>query len=243
MHHRLPGGWCTGRYCVTMDGTGESLEVDVALLLDNRMQSAVHRLLMAEPDSGAMLPGAALEAVGQLVGSDRFGIVEADRSGFCLRAVMFPDNDYLGDTRICHGPLPTGLVHDAAKPAAERAAAEFNFRDVVQLGTRTTTGSVVQLYFDRRRDYFDDHDMAVLTMVAPAIRRLVRSCEGPPAVGCLSRSEREVLARVSTGASNREVAEDLFVTVHTVRKHLENAYRKLGVTNRTAAALKVRAGA
>jgi DNA-binding NarL/FixJ family response regulator len=49
-----------------------------------------------------------------------------------------------------------------------------------------------------------------------------------------------VLALVSTGASNREVAEELVVTVHTVRKHLENAYRKLGVTNRTAAALALR---
>lgn len=224
-----------------MDGTGKSpfLEVDMALLLDNRMQSAVHRLLMAEPESGAMLPAAALEAVGQLVGSDRFGIAEADRSGFCLRETTFPDED-LGDPQICQ--LPIGLVHEAAKPPAERTAAKFNFRDVVQLGVGTAAGSVVQLFFDRRRQYFDDRDMAVLAMVEPAIRRLVRSCEGPPAVGCLSRSEREVLALVSTGASNREVADELFVTVHTVRKHLENAYRKLGVTNRTAAALKVRAG-
>jgi DNA-binding NarL/FixJ family response regulator len=37
------------------------------------------------------------------------------------------------------------------------------------------------------------------------------------------------------------VAEELYVTVDTVRKHLQNAYRKLGVTNRTAAALHVRA--
>jgi DNA-binding CsgD family transcriptional regulator len=47
---------------------------------------------------------------------------------------------------------------------------------------------------------------------------------------------------VAQGASNREAAEELYITVHTVRKHLENAYRKLGVTNRTAAALQLRAG-
>jgi DNA-binding NarL/FixJ family response regulator len=47
---------------------------------------------------------------------------------------------------------------------------------------------------------------------------------------------------VAQGASNKEVAEELYVTVHTVRKHLENTYRKLGVTNRTAAALRLRAG-
>ena len=107
----------------------------------------------------------------------------------------------------------------------------------------TAAGTVVQLFFDRRHRYFDDRDLALLTMVEPAIRRLVSGCSGPPIAGRLSRSEHEVLALVATGASNREVAEELFVTVHTVRKHLENAYRKLGVTNRTAAALRVRAGA
>ncbi len=76
-------------------------------------------------------------------------------------------------------------------------------------------------------------------MLEPAIGRLVRSCAGKAQNGSLSASERRVLALVANGASNREVAEELYVTVHTVRKHLEHAYRKLGVTNRTAAALKV----
>ena len=58
----------------------------MTLLLDNRTQSAIHRLLMAEPESGTLLPATALEAVGQLVGSDRYGIAEADESGYCLRS-------------------------------------------------------------------------------------------------------------------------------------------------------------
>ena len=107
-------------------------------------------------------------------------------------------------------------------------------------GFATGSGTVVQLFYDRRRHYFTEHEIAVLTMVEPAIRRLVRGCAQPQAPDVLSRSERKVLTLVSTGASNREVAEELVVTVHTVRKHLENAYRKLGVTNRTAAALAVR---
>ena len=104
----------------------------------------------------------------------------------------------------------------------------------------TSAGTVVQLSYDRRRRYFSEQEIALLSMVAPAVRRLVRQCDQPQPSSVLSRTERKVLTLVSTGASNRAVAEELVVSVHTVRKHLENAYRKLGVTNRTAAALAVR---
>ena len=74
-------------------------------------------------------------------------------------------------------------------------------------------------------------------MIEPAVGRLVRACAAPQPTGSLSASERRVLTLVAGGASNLEVAEELYVTV---RKHLENAYRKLAVTNRTAAALHLR---
>jgi DNA-binding CsgD family transcriptional regulator len=59
----------------------------------------------------------------------------------------------------------------------------------------------------------------------------------------LTPAEHRVLDLVAQGASNKEAAECLFVTVATVRKHLEHAYRKLGVTNRTAAVMAVRSTA
>lgn len=98
----------------------------------------------------------------------------------------------------------------------------------------------MQLYYGRRRRCFSEDEVAVLTMVEPAVGRLIRGSAGEPCALSLSVSERRVLDLVARGESNREVAEELYITVHTVRKHLENAYRKLGVTNRTAAALKVR---
>jgi DNA-binding NarL/FixJ family response regulator len=52
----------------------------------------------------------------------------------------------------------------------------------------------------------------------------------------LTAREAEVLARVATGASNREVAAGLFISEATVRRHLANIYLKLGVGTRTAAA-------
>ena len=52
----------------------------------------------------------------------------------------------------------------------------------------------------------------------------------------LSEREREVLDHVAAGRSNAEIARELWLSPHTVRKHLENVYRKLGVSNRTEAA-------
>jgi pimeloyl-ACP methyl ester carboxylesterase/DNA-binding CsgD family transcriptional regulator len=53
--------------------------------------------------------------------------------------------------------------------------------------------------------------------------------------GRLSSREDEVLRWVARGKPNAEIATALYVSESTVRKHLQNAYRKLGVTSRTAA--------
>lgn len=213
----------------------------MTVMLDDRTRLGVRRLLMAEPEAGSLLPDTALHAIGQLVGCDYFGISETDRTGYRLRGLTFPAME-MGDPQVCGGPLPTGLIHDADQPDEWRDAPELGLRDLIRLGFETGRGTVVQLYFSRRRAWFTERDIAVLAMIEPAVGRLARACTAPLPTGSLSASERRVLTLVARGASNREVAEELYVTVHTVRKHLENAYRKLGVTNRTAAALCLRVG-
>jgi DNA-binding NarL/FixJ family response regulator len=52
----------------------------------------------------------------------------------------------------------------------------------------------------------------------------------------LTRRETEILRLVAEGKSNPEIARTLWVTEQTVKFHLSNIYRKLGVSNRTAAA-------
>ena len=56
----------------------------------------------------------------------------------------------------------------------------------------------------------------------------------------LTEREREVLALVEQGKRNAEIAEQLWVVPSTVRKHLENIYRKLEVNTRTAAVARFR---
>jgi DNA-binding NarL/FixJ family response regulator len=51
----------------------------------------------------------------------------------------------------------------------------------------------------------------------------------------LTAREQEVIDALATGATNRQIAHDLQISEGTVRKHLEHAYAKLGVTTRTAA--------
>jgi DNA-binding CsgD family transcriptional regulator len=59
----------------------------------------------------------------------------------------------------------------------------------------------------------------------------------------LSRREEEVLGLVSGGATNKEIAATLVISLNTVERHLANIYRKLRVRGRAeAAAYAVRAG-
>ena len=48
----------------------------------------------------------------------------------------------------------------------------------------------------------------------------------------LSKREREVLALLASGATNREIAAKLHLSPHTVKEHTGNLYRKLDVRNR-----------
>ena len=51
----------------------------------------------------------------------------------------------------------------------------------------------------------------------------------------LSPREKEVIAHLIDGATNKEVAAELFISDHTLRTHLYHIYRKLNVHNRTQA--------
>jgi DNA-binding CsgD family transcriptional regulator len=94
----------------------------------------------------------------------------------------------------------------------------------------------------RRKDEpaFTEREILMLRLVRPHFaeleerrhRQLIRQPE-------LTARQWEILRRVSTGASNHEVARALGVSDATVRKHLENIFLRLNVASRTEAVTRV----
>lgn len=64
--------------------------------------------------------------------------------------------------------------------------------------------------------------------------------EPQPLVEPLSKRESEILKVLATGASNREIAQKLYIAEGTVKNHVTNILGKLGVRDRTQAALKAK---
>jgi DNA-binding NarL/FixJ family response regulator len=80
--------------------------------------------------------------------------------------------------------------------------------------------------------------LEVARLALAALAELQRSADGASGLRVrarLTRRETEILRLVAEGRSNREVAKLLWVTDQTVKFHLANTYRKLGVRNRVEA--------
>ncbi len=56
----------------------------------------------------------------------------------------------------------------------------------------------------------------------------------------LSQREFELMQLLQTGKTNREIAEELFISVNTVKTHLQNLFEKLDAHNRTQAMFRIR---
>jgi len=72
----------------------------------------------------------------------------------------------------------------------------------------------------------------------PAAREQGRPAEAPAGhAASLSPREVEILRRVVDGLSNKEIADRLGISKYTVGNHINNIFRKLGVNDRTQAAV------
>jgi DNA-binding NarL/FixJ family response regulator len=103
----------------------------------------------------------------------------------------------------------------ALRRSGERKAAREPLREALELAQRCEAVALAE----RARD----------ELVATGARPRRPYLSGPDS---LTASERRIARMASTGMSNRDIAQALFVTVRTVETHLSHVYRKLDLHSR-----------
>ena len=117
--------------------------------------------------------------------------------------------------------IPTGVIAGArARRQAEAVVAaipQASFRYVDELHVNEESGRAMR-----------------------ELREFVTAQAEPSAKGtvpaAISDRELQVLVRLATGSSNRQIAEDLTLSIRTVERHAQNIYAKLDLNNRVEAA-------
>lgn len=77
--------------------------------------------------------------------------------------------------------------------------------------------------------------LQAIAVAAAGGRDFPAAARRQPPMEALTKREQELLAALAQGASNSQLAEDLGVSVNTVKFHLRNLYEKLDVRNRAQA--------
>lgn len=166
---------------------------------------AAEELELARAVESSRAEGAALRAIGQLSGGEQ-GVATLRESVAALR----------------ESPARLELARSLAELGAalrrcnQRAEARERLREAAELAQRCGAERLEERIYEELR-------------VAGARPRR-RALSG---AASLTPGEHRVAAAAAAGASNREIAQDLFVSLRTVEMHLTNAYRKLGISSRS----------
>ncbi|MCL4113273.1 UNVERIFIED_CONTAM: hypothetical protein GTU68_018211 [Idotea baltica] len=56
----------------------------------------------------------------------------------------------------------------------------------------------------------------------------------------ISEREYQILTLIQSGHTNKQISEQLYISLSTVKSHIQNTYQKLGVKNRTQAILRAK---
>lgn len=181
---------------------------------------------------------ASFKIVGEATnGSQAVDLAKQLQPDLILLDIQMPEMDGMAATRAIKAAMPSVCViivsmHESAEYLLEalRAGAagyvlkEASRREMVTTVRRVLSGEMIL-----------NGDMAVR-----ALQRLARDVpsEQKPPLQSLTSREREVLHHICKGETNREIAAALTITPGTVKVHVERIIAKLGVSDRTQAAVR-----
>jgi DNA-binding CsgD family transcriptional regulator len=113
----------------------------------------------------------------------------------------------------------------------------FGIKYAMAVPLPSPPGRTRYVWFARTHRDFSERERLILAVLRPHLSEVVLDAErrrrGIPR---LSRRELEVLQFAAQGYNNADIAGILFISVSTVRKHLENIFNRTGVRTRSAAA-------
>lgn len=174
-------------------------------------------------------------AVEIALGGDALGEAETYCCELESDAEAYGTPGFLAWSAHCRGALAVRQgAFDVALESLQTALREYRTQQ-----SRYETAEVYEWMALARRGMGHDDAAAADSATADAIYTQLgvepAGICGSPLPGGLTRREREVLACVAGGATNRQVAEQLHLSEKTIGRHLANVYAKVGVSSRTAA--------
>jgi DNA-binding CsgD family transcriptional regulator len=101
----------------------------------------------------------------------------------------------------------------------------------------------IRIWRRSERPDFESNEVELLNLIEPGFAEALKRCGTPAPGGALSKlspREASVAGLAAKGLADKEIARRLNVTFATVRAHLDNAFAKLGVRNRTQLASLLR---
>ncbi len=120
----------------------------------------------------------------------------------------------------------------------------YGIDDSLRLWLPAPPGRARSIYLERSGRNYTDRERRLFSLLRPHLVRMRASAEFRRRLHGehgLTTREAEVLGWLARGKTNVQIARVIFVSPHTVRKHVENIFEKLGVHTRTEAAASLRA--
>jgi DNA-binding NarL/FixJ family response regulator len=163
-------------------------------------------------------------------GAEAFDLCAQVRPDVILMDIVMPNVD---------GPSATARIRETFPQVQVIALTSFVEVELVQRALQSGASGYLlkDVHPDKLAQAIRDAYQGRPTIASAAAQVLAQAARQPVPVGAdLTPRERQVLALLAEGRTNKQIAEALTISSGTVRLHVSNILSKLGVSNRTEAA-------